>query len=75
MSHSPSKKDDTLKLGAKECISTQDKDWAKPWDFTIDFTLNTTDMTHEFNLQGCMSTLAVNGVFTMSGFQVNRFRR
>ena len=63
ISHSPSKKDDALALGAREFISTADKDWAKPWAFTFDFILNTADMTHEFNLTEYMSTLAVNGTF------------
>jgi len=63
ISHSPSKKDDALKLGAKEFISTADKDWAKKWEFTFDFILNTADMTHTFNMTEYMSTLAVNGTF------------
>ena len=63
LSHSPNKKEDALKLGAKEFITTKDKDWAKPWAFTFDFILNTADMTHEFNIQEYMSTLNVNGEF------------
>ena len=63
VSHSPDKKEDALKLGAKEFICTEDKDWAKPWAFTFNFMLNTADMTHTFNLQDYMSTLAVNGEF------------
>ena len=63
LSHSPDKKDDALKLGAKEFICTKDKDWAKPWAYTFDFILNTADMTHEFNIQEYMSTLNVNGDF------------
>ncbi|MCJ1241125.1 hypothetical protein MMC14_009129 [Varicellaria rhodocarpa] len=63
ISHSPNKEADAKALGAKEFISTQDKDWAKKWAFTFDFILNTADMTHTFNLQEYMSTLAVNGTF------------
>ena len=63
ISHSPDKEADAKKLGAKEFICTKDKDWAKPWAFTFDFILNTADMTHTFNLQEYMSTLAVNGTF------------
>ncbi|KAI9836755.1 MAG: hypothetical protein M1837_003243 [Sclerophora amabilis] len=63
ISHSPSKKEDALALGAKEFITTGDKDWAKPWAMTFDFILNTADMTHTFNMNDYMSTLAVNGVF------------
>lgn len=63
LSHSPSKEKDAKALGAKEFINTSDKDWAKKWAFTFDFILNCADMTHEFNLQEYMSTLAVNGTF------------
>ena len=63
ISHSPEKKDDALKLGAKEFICSKDKDWAKPWAFAFDFILNAADMTHTFNLQEYMSTLNVNGEF------------
>ena len=63
ISHSPSKKEDALALGAKEFISTGEKDWAKPWAFTFDFILNTADMTHEFDLKEYMSTIAINGEF------------
>lgn len=63
ISHTASKRDDALALGAKEFICTQDEDWAKPWAFAFDFILNTADMTHTFNLVEYMSTLAVNGTF------------
>ena len=63
LSHSPSKKDDALKMGAKEFIVTGEKDWAKKWAFEFDFILNSADMTHTFNIQEYMSTLNVNGEF------------
>ncbi|MCJ1473260.1 hypothetical protein MMC13_001911 [Lambiella insularis] len=63
ISHSPNKKEDALKLGAKEFICTNTDDWAKPWAFTFDFILNAADMTHQFKLSDYMSTLAVNGEF------------
>lgn len=63
LSHTPGKKEDALKLGAKEFICTADKDWSKKWAFTFDFILNAADMTHEFKLSDYMSTLAVNGTF------------
>jgi alcohol dehydrogenase (NADP+) len=63
LSHSPHKKEDAKKMGAKTFICTADDDWAKPWSFKFDFILNTADMTHSFNLSDYMSTLAVNGVF------------
>lgn len=63
ISHTPDKKEDALKLGAKEFICTKEENWAKPWAFTFDFILNTADMTHTFKLSDYMSTLAVNGDF------------
>lgn len=63
ISHSPGKKEDALKLGAKNFIISSEKDWAKPWAYTFDFILNTADMTHKFNLQEYMSTLAINAPF------------
>ncbi|KAM0135979.1 hypothetical protein ACHAO1_004808 [Botrytis cinerea] len=63
LSHSPSKKEQALKLGADHFISTKDKDWQKPLAFTFNFILNCADMTNEFDLAAYMSTLAVNGEF------------
>ncbi|MCJ1349645.1 hypothetical protein MMC31_007886 [Peltigera leucophlebia] len=63
ISHTASKRDDALALGAKEFICTKDEDWAKPWAFTFDFILNTADMTQTFDLVEYLSTLAVNGTF------------
>lgn len=63
ISHSPSKKADALKLGAKHFIDTSKKDWAKEYAFTFDYILNAADMTNTFNLTEYMSTLAVNGEF------------
>ena len=61
ISHSPSKKEDALAMGAKEFISTSDEKWAEKWAFTFDYLLNTADMTHKFDLPSYMSTLNVNG--------------
>jgi len=63
ISHSPTKKDDALKLGADHFVSTADKDWSKELKFKFDFMLNTADMTHTFNIQEYMSCLKVNGTF------------
>lgn len=63
LSHSPNKKEDALKLGAKEFIVTSEKDWAKNYAFEFDMILNTADMTHTFKIQEYMSTLNVNGEF------------
>lgn len=62
-----SKVDDIKKLGAKEAIVTNEKDWAKPWAFAFDFILNCSDLTHTFDLQTYMSTLRVGGKFHMVG--------
>ncbi|KAH9904351.1 alcohol dehydrogenase [Xylariomycetidae sp. FL2044] len=67
ISHSPSKKDDALKLGAKHFVSSGDKDWAKPLAFKFDFVLNTADMTHTFDLAAYQSTLKVGKQFHQVG--------
>ena len=51
LTHSPRKKDDALKMGAKEVIVTGEKDWAENHKFKFDFLLNTADATDKFNLQ------------------------
>jgi len=63
LSHSPSKKDDAIKLGAKHFVVTGEKDWHKDHQFEYDFILNCADMTHTFNLQDYMSTVNINGDF------------
>ncbi|KAF2190821.1 GroES-like protein [Zopfia rhizophila CBS 207.26] len=68
LSHSPNKKEDALSLGAKEFISTKDKNWAEPWRFTFDFIINCADATDRFRLPDYFSTLKVNGTFHMVGF-------
>lgn len=63
ISHSPRKKEDAMKMGAKEFIVNDKDGWAEPYAFTFDFILNTADMTHEFNLPDYFSTLKVMGKF------------
>ncbi|KAF1991415.1 NADPH-dependent medium chain alcohol dehydrogenase [Aulographum hederae CBS 113979] len=63
ISHTPSKKDDVLKMGAKEFISSGEKDWSKPYKFAFDFILNTADATHKMPLPEYFSTLKVMGKF------------
>ncbi|KAH8668715.1 alcohol dehydrogenase [Xylariales sp. PMI_506] len=67
ISHSPEKKDDALKLGAKHFVSSQDEDWAKPLAFKFDFVLNAADMTNKFNLDDYLSILKVNCRFHQVG--------
>lgn len=63
ISHSADKKEDALKLGAKNFVLSTEKDWAKPLAFTFDFMLNAADMTQEFNMSDYLSTLKVNKTF------------
>ncbi|OQO12968.1 hypothetical protein B0A48_02432 [Cryoendolithus antarcticus] len=63
LSHSPGKKEDALKMGAKEFIVTGDKDWFKPYAFRFDFIINAADATDKFNLPDYFSTLKVMGKF------------
>ncbi len=67
ISHSPHKKDDALKLGAKHFVSNQDKDWSKPLAFNFDFVLNTADMTHTFDITEYLSICKVNAPFHQVG--------
>lgn len=63
LSHSPSKKDDCLKLGAHQFVDTTQENWDEPYKFTFDFILNCADMTHEFDLTKYMGTMKVMGRF------------
>lgn len=67
ISHSPSKKEDALKLGAKHFVLSSDEDWAKPLAFKFDFVLNSADMTHKFKLDDYLSILKVNCQFHQVG--------
>jgi alcohol dehydrogenase (NADP+) len=68
LSHSPSKKDDALKLGAKEFITTNEKGWQDKYKFHFDVILNCADATHKFDLAAYFQTLKVNGYFHNVGF-------
>ncbi|KAK3697301.1 hypothetical protein LTR37_017534 [Vermiconidia calcicola] len=68
LSHSPSKKEDAMALGAKEFIVTNEDEWYKPYAFTFDFILNTADAVHKFNMPNYYSTLKVWGKFHCVGF-------
>ncbi|KAF1851896.1 GroES-like protein [Cucurbitaria berberidis CBS 394.84] len=71
ISHSPNKKEDALKMGAKDFIVTKEKGWAENWKFAFDFIINTADATDKFDLSEYFSTLKVNGTFHMVGFPDN----
>ncbi|KAF2130998.1 GroES-like protein [Dothidotthia symphoricarpi CBS 119687] len=67
VSHSPSKKEQALKLGAKEFIETKEKGWADPYKFTMDIAICCADATDQFDLSEYFSILKVNGTFHMVG--------
>ena len=67
LSHSPSKKDDALKMGAKHFVVTSEQDWHKPLNFAFDFIINTADAIHKFDMSAYLSTLKVMGRFHMVG--------
>ncbi|KAK5078048.1 hypothetical protein LTS08_003111 [Lithohypha guttulata] len=67
ISHSPEKKDDAMKLGAKNFVLNNEEGWAKPLAFKFDFVLNAADMTHTFEIDNYISILKVNCQFHQVG--------
>lgn len=67
ISHTASKKEDAMKMGAKNFINNEDKDWNKPYQFYYDFVLNTVDDLREFDLTNYFSIIKVNGHFHNCG--------
>lgn len=67
MSHTPSKKDDAMKMGAKEFIVTNEKGWNEKLKFQLDFIVNTADVLQEFNMSDYFSTLKIMGKFHTVG--------
>jgi len=67
ISHSPSKKDDAMKLGAKNFINTTEEGWSDKHKFEFDFIINTADATDKFKLSDYFGTLKVNGTFHNCG--------
>ena len=67
LSHSPDKAEDCKKLGAKDVILTNEKDWASSWKLKFDFILNCSDMTSEFDMPSYLSLLKPGGDFHMVG--------
>jgi len=61
LSHTANKKEDALKMGAKDFILTTDEKWAEPLAFTFDLILNSSDMTNLFKIDDYLSTLVVHG--------------
>jgi len=67
MSHSPDKKDDAMKMGAKHFIDTTQKDWNEKHKFEFDFILSTADVLHKFKLTDYFACLKVMGRFHTVG--------
>jgi alcohol dehydrogenase (NADP+) len=72
ISHSPNKKEDAMKMGAKDFIVTKEKGWAENYKFKFDFVINCADATDKFDLSEYFSILKVNGTFHMVGFPDNK---
>lgn len=67
ISHSPNKKEDALKLGAKHFVSSGEEGWAKPLAFKFDLVLSTADVLQASTLQDYLSVLNVNCKFHQVG--------
>jgi len=65
-SHSPNKKDDCLKLGADEFVTTDSEDFAKPYFDKIDYLLSAADAA-KIPLDQLLTTLKVGGNCTSVG--------
>lgn len=65
-SHSPSKKQDCLDLGADEYVSSEDKDFAKPYFDKLDFLLSAADV-ESIPLDAFLSTLKVGAKIVSVG--------
>lgn len=63
LSHTPSKKEDALKIGAQHFVSTKDKDWAKPLALQYDFILSTADVMKDMQLADYFSILKPYGKY------------
>jgi alcohol dehydrogenase (NADP+) len=62
---SPDKRADALKLGAKECVVSKNKDEMKPHRDSFDFILNTVAAPH--NLDHFLALLKLDGTMTLVG--------
>lgn len=67
ISHSPSKRDDALRLGAEAFIVNDAPAWANPHRYAFDLVLNTADRTHEFNIPEYLSLCKIGGSFHQVG--------
>ncbi|GAA5983505.1 hypothetical protein JCM11641_005832 [Rhodosporidiobolus odoratus] len=60
-SHQADKKEDALKMGAKNFVLTTEDEFAKPYAFTFDIILNTIDVSKAIPVTDLTSMLVVNG--------------
>ncbi|KAI1611795.1 alcohol dehydrogenase [Exophiala viscosa] len=67
ISHSPAKKDDALKMGARNFVISNHAGWAAPYAYAFDFVLNTADMTHTFDISEYLSLCNINATFHQVG--------
>ncbi|KAF5329599.1 hypothetical protein D9619_009386 [Psilocybe cf. subviscida] len=65
-SHSPSKKDSAMELGASTFVATADNGFAKEWHGKVDLIVCTADVSHGLALNDYISTLSTNGRFIMA---------
>lgn len=66
-SHSDSKKEDALKMGAKLFVKTSDEDWVKQAGEDYDIIISTRDVADGFPLADFLSILNVHGTLNMVG--------
>jgi alcohol dehydrogenase (NADP+) len=71
-SHSPSKKEDALKLGADHFIDTTQKDFEKPIVGEIDLIVSTASKAEDLPLTQFLSTLSINGRLVYVGLPETR---
>jgi alcohol dehydrogenase (NADP+) len=67
LTHSPSKKDDCKKLGAKDVILTTDEKWLESWKAKFDCIMNCADVTDKFDMASYLSLLKPGREFHMVG--------
>lgn len=65
-SHSPNKKDDSMKLGADEFVSSGDEGFAKKYVGKLDYILSAADVEH-IQLGDFLSMLKIDGKLTSVG--------
>jgi len=70
-SHSNSKKEDAMKMGAKNFVNTSDEDWVKQAGEDFDLIVSTRDVAEGFPIDDFLSILNVHGKFVTCGLPDN----